>query len=114
MRAFEQRRRGEGERGREADIAEIEQRRMEGEAGILQQRIEPAALERRRMRRAERIGGEEHESQEGDARSCLHAERARLQRRAAVRAERRHEPRRRAPGSAPTAASSLRGFPTRR
>ena len=45
--AFEQRCDGEGEGDREADIAEIEERRMKGEAGILQDRIEVAALERR-------------------------------------------------------------------
>ena len=31
----------EGERDRQADIAEVERRRMEGEAGVLQQRVEP-------------------------------------------------------------------------
>ena len=38
---------GEGERDREADIAEIEHRRMDREADILQHRIEIAALDRR-------------------------------------------------------------------
>ena len=42
--AFEQGGDGEGVGHREADIAEIEQRRMEGEAGILQQRIEAVAV----------------------------------------------------------------------
>ena len=45
--AFQQRRNRKGEGDREADIAEIEERRMKGEAGILQNRIEIAALERR-------------------------------------------------------------------
>ncbi len=38
---------GEGKGDREADIAEIKQRRMNGEAGVLQDRIEVRALQRR-------------------------------------------------------------------
>ena len=45
--AFDQRRGGEGEDDGEADIAEIEQRRVDGETGVLQDRVEIAALERR-------------------------------------------------------------------
>jgi hypothetical protein len=41
---------GEGEADREADIAEIEQRRMDREADVLQERIQVAPLERRRRR----------------------------------------------------------------
>ena len=46
---LDERRHGEAEGDREADIAEIEERRMEGEAGILQHRIEPVADRRRRQ-----------------------------------------------------------------
>ena len=42
--ALDQRRDGEGEGDREADIAEVEERRMDGEADVLQDRIEVAAL----------------------------------------------------------------------
>ena len=42
----------EGEGDRDADIAEIEGRRMEGEARVLEQRIEAVALDRRRDRAA--------------------------------------------------------------
>ena len=38
--AFEQGGEGEGIGNREADVAGVEHRRMEGEAGILQQRVE--------------------------------------------------------------------------
>ena len=50
--ALDQRRDREGERHREADIAEIEKRRMEGEAGILQHRIEAVAVRAAAARRA--------------------------------------------------------------
>src|SRR5215468_7750628 len=42
--ALDQRGYGEGEGHREADIAEIEEWRMEGEAGILQKRIHALAV----------------------------------------------------------------------
>src|SRR5580704_4889405 len=45
--ALDQSRRGERIDDREADIAEIEQRRMDGEAWVLEDRIEVAPLERR-------------------------------------------------------------------
>ena len=67
--AFDQRGDGEGERDREADIAEIEQRRMDGEAGVLQDRIEVAALERRLRQAQERVRGEQDEEIEGRRRS---------------------------------------------
>ena len=44
----DQRRDGEGEGDREADIAEIEQRRMDREAEILQDRVEVLPFDRRR------------------------------------------------------------------
>ena len=45
--ALDQRRHGKGEGHREADIAEVEKRRMEGEARILQERVEILAVQRR-------------------------------------------------------------------
>ena len=71
--AFEQGGDGEGVGHREADIAEIEQRRMEGETGILQQRVEAVAVERRRREALERVRGEEQEGQEADADQRLDA-----------------------------------------
>ena len=48
--ALDQRGDGEGERDRAADIAEIEERRMDGEADVLEDRVEVVALDRRRDR----------------------------------------------------------------
>ena len=62
----------EGEGDREADVAQIEQRRMEDEAGVLQQRIELAALERRGAQPQERVRGEDREAQERGADQALH------------------------------------------
>ena len=45
---------GEGERHREADIAGVEERRMEGERGVLQDRVQPLPVERRRIEPDER------------------------------------------------------------
>ena len=50
--AGEQRADREAERHRQADIAEVERRRMEGEAGVLEQGVEAPALDRRRISRA--------------------------------------------------------------
>ena len=47
-----QRAEGEGERDREADVAEIEHRRMDDHLGILQERVEAEAVLR------ERAGGD--------------------------------------------------------
>ena len=106
---------GEGEGDREADIAEIEQRRMDGEAGILQERVEVLPLERRRAQPRERVGGEQHEEQER-RRDQRPARASTLARRrsgqvAPRQRDQRAEQRR---GSAPRAASSLRGCPRRR
>src|SRR5690606_17262802 len=54
---LDQRGNGEGEGYRQADIAEIEERRMEGEPRILQQRIEPVAIERDGVQPPDRDGG---------------------------------------------------------
>ena len=51
---LDQRRGGEGKDDREADIAEIEQRRMDREAGVLQDRVEVAPLEGRGRQARER------------------------------------------------------------
>ena len=68
--ALDQRRDRERVGGREADIAEIEHRRMEGEAGVLQDRVQALAVERRRVEAQERVRGEQHEGEEARPRSA--------------------------------------------
>jgi hypothetical protein len=73
--AFDQRRGGERKDDREADIAQIEQGRVDREAGVLQDRVEVASLERRGREPLERVRGEEDEGEEGDADQALNGER---------------------------------------
>ena len=65
--AADQRRRREGEDDREADIAEIKQRRMDGEAGVLQDRIEIVAFHGGWIDAREGIGRQQDEEQKGRA-----------------------------------------------
>ena len=60
---------------------------MEGEAGILQQRVQPVAVERRRRQALEGIGREQDEGEEADADQRLDGEYARPQRIGQVDAE---------------------------
>jgi hypothetical protein len=60
---------------------------MEGEAGILQQRVEAVAVGRRRHEAEERVRGEQNEGEEGDADQSLHRERPGAQRGRQVDAE---------------------------
>ncbi len=71
--------RGDRERegDREADVAHVEQRRMEHHAGILQQRIQVAAVGRRRKQALERIRREQQEQQEAERDETHHAQHAR-------------------------------------
>src|ERR1700677_3601396 len=73
--ALDQRRRSERIDDREADIAEIEQGRMDREAGVLQDWIEVASLERRGREALERVRGQENEGEEGEADQALNGER---------------------------------------
>ena len=73
--ALDQRRRGERIDDREADIAEIEQRRVDREARILEDGIEVASLEGRGRQALERIRGQENEGEESDADQALNGER---------------------------------------
>ena len=78
--------------------------------GILQQRIQVAALGRGGQQALERVGGEQHEQQEADADQAHHAQHARHHFRGRWRlnsATATVQP----PASAPTAAASLRGRP---
>ena len=66
---------GQAECDRKADIAEVEGRRMEGEAGVLQQGVEPPALRRRRIEPCEGIGREQQEGVETKRQRRLRAQR---------------------------------------
>ncbi len=76
MRPSDQGRDREGIGDREADIADIEQRRVDREAEILQDRVEVLPLPRRRDQTPERIRGQQREGEEGDADTALRRERA--------------------------------------
>ena len=65
--ALDQARDRKGEHDRKADITDIKQRRMQGEAHILQQRVQVIAIGRRRKHPLERVRGKEHEAEEADA-----------------------------------------------
>ncbi len=69
---FDQGRDGEGKGDREADIAEIEEGRMEGEAGVLQQRVEAFAVHGRREDSREGVGGEDDEQEKPRRDHALH------------------------------------------
>ncbi len=73
----EQRRDGEGERHREADVAHVEHRRVHDQADVLQQRVEVAAIRRGlRQQAVEGVGGHDQEQQEADADDPHHAQHA--------------------------------------
>ena len=65
---------GQAEGDRQADIAEVEGRRVEGQARVLQQRVEAPALRRRRVEPRERVRGEQQEGVEAEAQRRLRAE----------------------------------------
>ena len=109
--AFQQRGDGEGERDGEADIARVEHRRMEREAGVLQQRVHVAAVDRRRPHALQRIGRGQREQQEAGRGEAQHADDAGAQRGRQRAAERRRPRRRTTRGSGTTAGWSPRGFP---
>ena len=88
--AFQQRRHGKAEGDGKADIAQVQQRRMEDEAGILQQRVQFRAVERHREQALKRVGREQREGKEGDTDHRLHRKNARLQRDAQIVAELRN------------------------
>ncbi len=63
---------------------------MEGEAGVLQQRVQVVAVQRRREDALEGIGGEEGKGQEADRDHGLDRQHPRLEPRGQVAAEGRH------------------------
>src|SRR5262249_61573805 len=77
--AFDQRRNGEGKGDREADVAEVEQRRMDGEAGILENRVEVAPLERRVGDARGWVGGNEDEKKKPRGGPPPHGNKGRLE-----------------------------------
>ena len=111
--AFDQGRDGEGERNGEADIAEIEHRRMHRETEILQDRIEIAALDRHLGQPPERVRGEEDEQVEGGRDPGLHRQHVGLERGRQIGSEPRDQRAEERQDRAPTAAWSLRGCPRR-
>ncbi len=64
----------ERERHREADVADVEHRRVEGERRVLQQRVQVASVNRGRYEPLERARGEQDEQQEADANDAEHAD----------------------------------------
>ena len=84
---LKQRRDREGECDREADIAEIEKRRMDREPDVLEDRVQVLALERRRLEAGEGVRGQKDEEQEGGADPALHGEDAGAERARQVRPE---------------------------
>ena len=76
---LDQRGDGEGEGHREADIAEVEEGRVEGEARVLQQRVQVAPVDGRHREPQEGVRGEQDEGQEGDADRGLHRQHPRLE-----------------------------------
>ena len=77
--ALDQRGDGEGVGHREADVAEVEEGRVEGEAGVLEQRVEVVAVEGRVRQPDEGVRGQEDEGEEGDGDRRLHGEDAGLE-----------------------------------
>ena len=112
--AGEQRADREAEGDREADIAEVERRRMEGQAGVLQQGVEPLPFERRRVQPRERVRGDQQEGVEAERRAppARRARRSASARQSAATTAPANAPA--TAGPSPTSASSLRGSPTRR
>mmetsp|Transcript_68794 Transcript_68794/g.161818 ORF Transcript_68794/g.161818 Transcript_68794/m.161818 type:complete len:499 (+) Transcript_68794:746-2242(+) len=77
---------------RKAHIAEVEQRRVGGHAGVLQQRVQVAPLGGRRQQPAEGVGRERDEGQEAcrhKAQHALHPRRKRGRQRGAARGHQR-------------------------
>ena len=72
--ARDQRSDREAERHRQPDIAKVKRRRMEGEAGILEQRVKSPAHERRWVEPLERVGGEQKEGEETQRKRGLRGE----------------------------------------
>ena len=71
----QQRAHREAERHRQADIAAVERGRMHRQADVLQQRVEPQPLGRRRIEPLERVRGHQQEGVESQAHEGLRGER---------------------------------------
>ena len=75
----------------EADIAEVEHRRMDGEADVLQHRVEVLPFDRRRIEAGERVRRRQDEQQEGGADPALNGQHVGAQRRRQVAPEHRDQ-----------------------
>ena len=75
---FQKSRNGKGKHDGEADIPEIQERRVHGETHVLKQRVEVIAVERRRKHPLEGVRRQQQEGQEADADPRLHRQGARL------------------------------------
>ena len=69
-----------GEGHRKADIAQIQEGRMKGQTGVLQQGVQVVAIQRRICQAQEGVRGEEHKGQERHTDHALHGQNPRLQR----------------------------------
>ena len=87
--AFDQRGDGERKCHRETDVPEVEHRRVEREAGVLQQRIEAAPFERRRIDPQKRVRRKQNEQNETEADHALDGDHARPEPRRQIVAEER-------------------------
>ena len=85
---------------------------MHREAGILQDRVEPAPVERCRIEPKERIGGQQHEGQEADADQRLDAQHAGPEHGRQVAAEHGHRSAEQGEDPHPEDAASPRDCPT--
>ncbi len=88
---LDQRGDGEGKTDRKADIAQIKQRRVDGEPDILQDRVEIAPLDRRRIEPGKRVRGHQNKQKERHANHALDRQHGGLQGRGQIAPERGDE-----------------------
>ena len=91
MRPSIKRSNGEGKRDREPDIAEVEQRRVNGETRVLQDRIEIAPSNGGSENAQERVRRDQNEENECDRDPRLHGQHIGLETRRQISAEQRNQ-----------------------
>ena len=93
---LDQRRHGKAEGHAEADIAEVKKRRVEGQTGVLQERVQVLPVKGRRAHAQKGVRGEKDERQKGHPNRRLYREHPRAQARRQVAAKPRgHRPEKR-------------------
>ena len=112
--ALDQRGDAKREHHREADVARVEERRVDGQRRVLQQRIERVALDRRVGQARQRVRGEHRVAEEEHAQQRPGWPPPRPSARTAGRRRRAPSPRRSRSAPGTRAASSPRGCPRRR